>query len=208
MPSQDEGSFFPQGPVPVDYAELLVQFEQLKAEYCHLTKCHWFPLQRLAAGIISALYVYAGEEPGPQSPSFGEECDCQRLESEPPVQVGQGDSPPTPDSLPELESVSSSEESSPVSGGFRTYLLQGVLLGAEGDSSVQEAGRCPSLRILSEGPSSGSCTEVEDEDKALSPGSVRRIWSGVDSGGTGGRVEVVGEPVGGARCVGMRTMLY
>ena len=110
----DEGAF-PQGPVPVDYAKLLVQFEQLKAEYHHLIKCHWFPLQRLAAGVISSLYIYAGEEPG--SPSFGGECDCQLPAAEPSVPVGPGNSPPTPDSLPELESLSSSEESSPVSGG-------------------------------------------------------------------------------------------
>ena len=208
MPSQDEGSYSFQGPIPVDYPELLVQFEQLKAEYRHLIKCHWFPLQRLAAGVISSLYAYAGEEPGSQSPSFGGECDCQLPSAEPSIPVGRGDSPPTPDSLPELESVSSSEESSPVSGGFQTYLFRGVLSGAEGDSSGQEAGSCPSLHIFSESSSSGSCTEAEDEHKALPPGSVGRVWPSANSGGTGGGIEDVGESDGRARCVGMLSMLH
>ena len=192
-----------QGPVPVDYAELLLQFEQLKAEYRHLIKCHWFPLQRLAAGVISSLYIYAGEKPGPQSPSFGGECDCQLPTAEPSVPVGPRNSPPTPDSLPELESLSSSEESSPISRGFRTYLVRGDLSGTEGDSSGQEAGGRPSLHVFSASPGLGSCTEAEDEDETLPPGSVGRVWSDADAGGFGGGVEVVGEPDGRARCVRM-----
>ena len=74
--------------------------------------------------------------------------------------------------------------------------------------SVQEAGGRPSLHIFSEGPSSGSCTEVEDEDEEVPPGPVRGVWSGADSGGPGGSVEVVGESDGRARCVGLRTMLH
>jgi len=156
-------SIIPDGPqdrVPLQYSKLLVQFEQLQEEYNHLIVHHWLPLQRLASGVVSSLYAFTGKDPDSESPSVCGECDACHGTMEPPFPFGSRNPPPTPDSLPDLISLSSSsEEPSPVSGKVKTYLFRGVLWSdADGDASCMEAGGRPSLHLFAESPSSGSDT--------------------------------------------------
>jgi len=133
----------PADRVPLQYAELLVQFEQLREEYNHLIVHHWSPLQRLAAGVISSLYVFAGEGPGPESPALCGECDCGIGTVEPPFPLGPRSPPSTPDSLPDLVSLSSSssDDPIPVPGRVGSYLFRGVIC-TGGEGTWKQVGTC------------------------------------------------------------------
>jgi len=188
----------PEDRVPLQYANLLVQFEQLREEYNHLIVHHWLPLQRLASGAVSLLYAFAGKDPNSKSPSLCGECNACHGMMEPSFPLGSRDPPPTPNSLPDLISLSSSlsDDPSPIPGRFGSYLFRGVVwLDADGDAGCTEAGGCPSLHLFAESPGLGSDTAFEDVDQALLEGADGGVQSGVDLGSNGG-----GDAVDGSGC--------
>ena len=106
----------------VVYLELSVRFEELHEEFNHLIECHWVPLQRFSQGILSSLSILATAPVN--EGAFCAGCGGCILSPIPQRGNGQGGSSSIPvvsrvqsrESLPELESVSPSSESSLSSG--------------------------------------------------------------------------------------------
>ena len=120
-PSHSSPTSSPCEEVVLAHLKLLVCFEELCAEFNQLIEFHWVPLQQFSQGVLATLSVLA-DAPIDKA-AFCQGCGNHILSPVHESRDGQGNSAPVPsstvfsrvqsrESLPELESVSSSSYSS------------------------------------------------------------------------------------------------
>ena len=185
----------------VAYLELSVRFEELRGEFNHLIECHWVPLQRFSHGVLSALSVLASAPV--EEGAFCAGCGGRIMSSVASFGDGSGQAPSSfvvprvqsPESLPELESVSSSSSSSLSSPGttfldFRSRTWERLEEGARQLSEEE----FQALFSGTEGDASRSDTGATDGSGAILFAIAERVRSSVGSGGDG---EVDSSTLGG-----------
>ena len=177
----------------VAYLKLSVHFEELREEFDHLIECHWVPLQQFSQGVLSSLSLLAS---APVSEgAFCAGCGGRILSPIPSSRDGQGGPASvavvpqvqSPESLPELESVSSSSScslySSPPSEflNFRSRTWERL---EEGVRQLSEE-EFQALFVRAEGDSLESSTAATNGSGVILFVIVERVWSGSGSGGDG-----------------------
>ena len=185
----------------VAYLELSVRFEELREEFNHLIECHWVPLQRFSHGVLSSLSVLASA-PVEES-SFCGGCGGRVMSSVASFGDGPGQAPPSfvvprvqsSESLPNLESVSSSSSSSLSSPGaafldFRSRTWERLEEGARQLSEEE----FQALFARATGDSLGSDTGATDGSGAVLFAFAERVQASPGSGGDG---EVDSSALGG-----------
>ena len=177
----------------IAYLELSVRFEELREEFNHLIECHWVPLQRFSQGVLSSLSVLAS---APISKgAFCAGCGGRISLPIPSLRDGPRNSPSVPivsrvqsgESLPELESVSPSSESSSSSGppteflDFRSRTWERLEEGARQLSEEE----FQALFLRAEGDSSESSTVAMNGSGAILFAIAERVRGDPGAGGDG-----------------------
>ena len=185
----------------VAYLELSVRFEELREEFNHLIECHWVPLQRFSHGVLSSLSILASAPV--EEGAFCAGCGGRIMSSVASFGDGSGQAPSpfvvprvqSPESLPDLESVSSSSSSSLSSPGvafldFRSRTWERLEEGARQLSEEE----FQALFAGATGDTSGSDTGATDGSGAILFAVAERVRSSLGSGGDG---EVDSSTLGG-----------
>ena len=192
VPRPSRSSSSNEGLVVV-YLELSGRFEELHEEFNHLIECHWVPLRRFSQGVLSSLSVLATAPINEGAYCGG--CGGRILSPIPQSRDGQGGSTSVPiisrvqsnESLPELESISSSSSRSSYPSppleflDFRSRTWERLEEGARQLSEEE----FQALFARAEGDSLESSTAATNGSGAVLFAVVEGVWGDLGSGGNG-----------------------